>query len=272
VSASAAIAPVPGPLLASGASADVHAWGERRVVKLYTAGVPEAAARREAELANAARRAGAPAPAAFEVVSVGGRHGVVFERIDGPTLLSVLLNRPDQAAHAASTLAALHADLHARHGGGLPPLHERVAHRIAACSLLPPDVRDRVAAIAAALPPGHALCHGDFHPGNVIVGSSGPSVIDWYDAACGPAEADLARTLLLIEHADLPGGSSPAVERLRAALRDAYLRDYHAARTIDAARLGAWIVVAAAARLVESRSAGERTRLLEVVTRGLGHP
>lgn len=258
-----------GALLARGGSAHVHAWDEGRVLKLYFPGVPEIAPRNEAECANAARRAGAPCPQALDVVTIDGRHGVVFERVDGPTLLDVLMTRPDQAAHTARILATLHSELNQRSGAGLPSLHERVAHRIAACTALQPVDRARVAAIAAALPHGDALCHGDFHPGNVIVGAQGPMVIDWYDAACGPAEADVARTLLLIGHADLPSGASPPVDRLRAALRDAYLRDFRAARALDADRLGRWIIVVAAARLTEARAPGERARLLAVVERGL---
>jgi len=262
-------AAVPGPLLARGGSAHVHACGGGRVLKLYLPGVPEAAPRREAQCTNAARRAGAPAPEAFEVITVDGRHGVILERVDGPTLLDALMTQPDQAERVGGTLAALHAQVHALSGDGLPALHDRVARRIAACAALQPAARERVAAIAAALPPGDALCHGDFHPGNVILGERQPVVIDWYDAARGPVEADVARTLLLVAHGDLPGGSSPAIEVVRAALGEAYLRDYRAACTIDAERLDAWTTVVAAARLAEARSATERTRLMRIVARAL---
>jgi len=31
----------------------------------------------------------------------------------------------------------------------------------------------------ADLPTGLSTCHGDFHPGNVLLGKTGPMLIDW---------------------------------------------------------------------------------------------
>ena len=42
------------------------------------------------------------------------------------------------------------------------------------------------------------VCHGDFNPSNVIIGSDGKwTVIDWAHATQGNASADVARTYLL---------------------------------------------------------------------------
>jgi len=40
------------------------------------------------------------------------------------------------------------------------------------------------------LPDGEALCHGDFHPRNVIVDGDELTIIDWVDASSGPPAAD----------------------------------------------------------------------------------
>ena len=55
------------------------------------------------------------------------------------------------------------------------------------------------------------VCHGDFHPLNVMVDGERASVIDWTDAGLGPREADVARTLLLFHIAAIAADS--AVER-----------------------------------------------------------
>ena len=55
------------------------------------------------------------------------------------------------------------------------------------------------------------ICHGDFHPLNVLVDGDDAWLIDWTDAALGPREGDVARTLLLFEVASIAAGSS--VER-----------------------------------------------------------
>ena len=259
----------PGPLLASGGSAHIHAWGAEHVLKLYFAGVPAELPAAEAVRTNAARAAGAPAPLAVETVRVAGRNGVVFERITGPTMLEALLARPDTLGTLAGRLAAMQAALHGLAGDGLPPLGKRVRERIEHCSALPVTLRAQLAELPDRLPPGTALCHGDFHPGNVILAGRGPVIIDWYDATSGPPDADFACTLLRLRYASVPGGAGPAVEQVRAAFHDAYEKAYRALRPVDSASLEAWTVIMATARLAEAPTRVERDRLAEAIARRL---
>jgi aminoglycoside phosphotransferase (APT) family kinase protein len=87
------------------------------------------------------------------------------------------------------------------------------------------------------------VCHGDFHPLNVMVDGERASVIDWTDAGLGPREADVSRTLLLFHIAAIAAGS--AVERvaLRVAgprLAGRYRRAYETGAPLDPRRLRAW--------------------------------
>ncbi|TMK42700.1 MAG: hypothetical protein E6G56_00790 [Actinobacteria bacterium] len=45
---------------------------------------------------------------------------------------------------------------------------------------------------------GQALLHLDLHPENVIVAAGVPYLIDWTNAAAGPAPADITQTWVLI--------------------------------------------------------------------------
>src|SRR4051794_21995898 len=80
-----------GTPLATGGSSDIFAWGERQVIKRFRRGTPVTAAAREAACTRAARAAGAPAPETFGVIELDGDNGVVFERIEGPSMLEPLL-------------------------------------------------------------------------------------------------------------------------------------------------------------------------------------
>src|SRR6187397_755800 len=80
-----------GARITTGGSADIFAWGERHVLKRFRRGTPAAAAAREAACTRAARTAGAPAPETLDVVEVDGDCGVIFERIDGRSMLEALL-------------------------------------------------------------------------------------------------------------------------------------------------------------------------------------
>ena len=41
------------------------------------------------------------------------------------------------------------------------------------------------------------LCHGDFHPFNLILSNGNVKIIDWVDASSGDVRADVFRTYLL---------------------------------------------------------------------------
>ena len=41
------------------------------------------------------------------------------------------------------------------------------------------------------------LCHGDFHPFNLILNNKKANIIDWVDASAGDLRADVFRTYLL---------------------------------------------------------------------------
>lgn len=56
-----------------------------------------------------------------------------------------------------------------------------------------------------ALPTGNYLCHGDYHPGNVLVDTNGKVlVIDFMNVCHGPWQYDVARTYVLISEGDIP--------------------------------------------------------------------
>ena len=49
------------------------------------------------------------------------------------------------------------------------------------------------------MPEGDCLCHGDFHPINVLGAVSRPLVIDWSHACSGNPSADVCRSYLLLK-------------------------------------------------------------------------
>src|SRR5262245_57740981 len=94
-----------GAPLAEGRTAEVFAWGDACVLKLFRPGWGMESARHEAELAHAIHDSGAPAPQVVEVVEVGARAGVIYERINGPSLLEELISHPGRLRSVARTLA-----------------------------------------------------------------------------------------------------------------------------------------------------------------------
>lgn len=266
--------PVPGVPLGAGREAEVFAWGDDRALRLYRDSVPHERIEQEKRALEAARACGAPAPAVYETITVEGRHGLVMELVDGPDQLTVLEQRPWTVFGAARRLGELHATLHeARSPVELRTLSDLLREHIAAARDLPVALAAGALAELADLPGGDRLCHGDFHPGNVLLSARGAVVIDWTNGARGDPMADVARTLMLLRLGELPPDSSAAFRVLdrvgRRIIVAGYLRAYRRRRSIDEALVARWIPVRAAARLAEGIE-GERPALLAIVESRFG--
>jgi hypothetical protein len=241
-----------GPKLGAGREAEVHAWGEDAVVKLYRPGFLG----RRAEAAALAKLDGRGiAPKLVDIVEYDGRTGLVLERLGGSDMLSLLRRQPWRILSLAHALAGTHLVIHEIPApGDLPELRQVLAARIAD-AVMPPHLRDYALRVLDALPEGDRLCHGDYHPGNVLVAADRVAVIDWPNAARGVPEADHARTLLLLRRADpLPG--TPLLSRVlitagRSTFAHRYARAYRDRSPRPLRQTASWLVVHAAARLAE---------------------
>ena len=99
------------------------------------------------------------------------------------------------------------------------------------------------------------MCHGDLHPGNVIMAGDGQVIIDWFDASRGDQVADIARTSLLMSvrahgpkgPGHLPGAEPDVLDRVRDFYLDA-ITDLVAPHPDDVRR---WEAVMAVARIAE---------------------
>lgn len=251
-----------GPALVRGNTAEIRALDDGRVCKLYHDADATESARYEARATRSANEVGLPVPAVDGVVTIDGRPGVVLERLEGRTLLADLESRPWTLTTSARILADLHARVHRSRTPDLPALRPRLRERIERAPGVPAAVRERALAVLDSLPDDDRLLHGDFHPGNVLLGERGPIVIDWLDASAGPPGADVARTVLLLRFAD----DGPHVRVLGALLSRLYLLAYRRERPVSQSLVRRWELPVAVARLTEDVP---RTRLRRFVERGV---
>ncbi len=168
------------------------------VIKLYSRTVPREVVEEEIRLTNLARDCGIRVPRVRDLVGDGGRWGFSYEKLDGPTYLDLMVEERCDLESLGRSMALLHRDIYERTGKGMPPLKDRLRAIIEGAAGRD-EMRKRALDALSKLPDGDRVCHGDLHPGNVIVAEDGEYVLDWLDACSGHWLADVARTLLLIQ-------------------------------------------------------------------------
>lgn len=234
-----------GALIGKGFTSEVFSWDRSQVVKLFHPWVPHVKVDRELRVTCSIYAAGLPVPRACGLVQVLGREGIVFDHIDGNSMLRQVQGKPWTLFHAIRQLAQLHAQIHDCTGPvELPSLRQQVAEGIDHAPGLSDAERQAAHRSLAGLPDGAALCHGDFHPENILFSSRGPIIIDWATATRGDPLGDVACTSRLIRRASLPPWTPRPMHLLlkfsRALLHRSYLTRYLQLRPGTLEEIRAW--------------------------------
>ena len=256
-----------GPMIARGRTAEIFLWKDNQVLKLFLDWCPAHWIEEEVRGTQAAYEAGLPVPAAEGMVEVEGRLGIVFERIDGPSMFGLVGSKPWKLFRLARVLAELHAEMHSREVPELPSQRRGLERAIQREDVLPVNTKEVVLKVLEQLPDGSALCHGDFHPENIIMSSRGPIIIDWQAAKQGNPLADVARTSLLFQTAEVVPpfiAGRWLINWVGGLFHSIYLRSYLQLRPASREQIAAWQLPMAAARLAENIPE-EKDRLLALI-------
>lgn len=251
-----------GAILGVGTRSTVHLYGRDLVAKVPLPTTPDSWTRFEATYTAAVRAVGAPAPQVIETVQIGGRLVGVYQRIVGPSMWEQIRAAPTTAADVGVLLGRLHHQvLDITAPITVPLQRDRLVSKFRrAAALVDPELM----AATALIPDGSlgtTLCHGDLHPGNVVMSDEGPVIIDWFDACGGAAIGDIARSSLLMgaggatgrSVAHLPGAS----RRVLTELHDGYLDQVSHGWELATVEFNRWLRIAAVARLSEGVAVDE---------------
>ena len=245
----------PGEPIARGNTSDIFAWTDTTVVKVLRPDIPRQWASIEADITRRVHAAGLPVPATEGVVDVGGRPGVILERVAGPTMWQRMREARADVPGLIDTLAGLQAELHGTTVRGLPDLARRLGSKIDEAVQVSASERQEAQVLLSSMPRGSALCHGDVHPANIVITGHGMVILDWFDAATGHPAADHVRSSLLMrpppvgaaQPAHLDGATSGFLDWIHAS----YLAAIARRGLIDLDGFARWEAVVAVARMSE---------------------
>ena len=254
-------------LIGQGREAEVYEYQDGRVLKLLRAPGPSARVAFEISALEAARSAGVPVPGVYEEVEVVGRLGLVMEHLKGSDLLTVIARKPWLVLRCGRLMGETHARINAAPApASLPSVLEVVSRGLARLARSEPALAEWVGRILAHLPDGDALCHGDFHPGQMMLSGDQQATFDWSGAKRGDPLFDYARTRVLLSMGEPPPGSGLPLKLLakigRRLLISSYVTSYErsAVERVDRARVRHWEIVNLAVRVLDDIP-GERPRL-----------
>ena len=181
-----------GPI-ASGRTADVYATPDGQILKLLKPEFHPFMLDAESTRTAAVHAAGVPVPRVGDHVEVDGRPGLLFESIDGPTMLEVALSDLDKMDGFVVPFTNLHVNVfNASAGNDLPDVKDYLAAKIDRADL-PLAQRTQAKDHMVGLPDGASTLHGDYHPGNILLTADGPIIIDWGDAMVTDRHYELAK-------------------------------------------------------------------------------
>jgi hypothetical protein len=122
--------------------------------------------RAELLVTQAVHAAGLRVPEPHELVTVAGRAGVVFERVEGISMLVHFQKTPWKMFAAIGQLADMQARMNATPGPlELPSQRERLAIGIEKSTVLSAPEKEAAREALACLPDGTATCHWQLPPG-----------------------------------------------------------------------------------------------------------
>ena len=138
-------------------------------------------------------------PKIKEVSMIDGQWAIIYEYIDGKTLAELMEENPDKLDEYLEFFVDLQLQVLNSSCPLLNRLKEKM-HRKIEQTELSSFVKYELHTRLDGMPKKEKVCHGDFNPTNIILGSDGKTyIIDWSHVTQGNAAADAARTYLLFK-------------------------------------------------------------------------
>lgn len=243
--------------LNEGECADIYEIDAHTVLKLGKPGWSKEQLYQEYRNGKRIAASNIPAPKVYEFVEADGRYGYTMARLHDVTLLDLLWKHPGKFIAYAKKLAAIHAQIHrADAPEELPLLTETYSEFIALKESISDEKKQAICRDIERFSAGSAccICHGDFHPINILMDGDEYSVIDWVLATRGNPESDVAGTYLITRVYSLHIGGKNLFRHMVSMLGGSllakiYLREYIAITHMDRQKILRWIPVRAATYL-----------------------
>ena len=226
----------------------VYRDGNRRV-KVFSAEYSKQDVLNEALNQARVEETGLNVPQILEVTMIDGKWAIVTQFIEGQTLSKLMAENPDKKDEYIEFLVDLQLQIHSKTCPLLGRFKDKLSRKIMFTDL-DATTRYDLHTRLEAMPKHNKVCHGDFHPANVIIADDGaPYIIDWSHAAQGNSSADAAITYINLK---VSGNTEDAAK---------YLEIFCEKSGIPEENIRKWLPIAAAAQSLTATDQDKATLL-----------
>ena len=169
-----------------------------RIVKVFSKDHPKANVFNEALIQSRVEESGLDIAKVLEVGTIDGEWALSMEYVEGTTLEELMKAHPENLEQYMEQFVDLQLYMHSKSVPRLNDLKDKLNRKINSLKdVVDATTRYELCTRLDSMPNHRKLCHGDFNPSNVIVGSDGRmTIVDWSHATAGNASADAAITYL----------------------------------------------------------------------------
>jgi uncharacterized protein (TIGR02172 family) len=262
--------------IGQGRTAEVFPAGNGRIIKLYRQFISAKTAQNEFTMSQCAYDNGIKTPRPYAIGMYEDRCGITYEKINGKTLLQIIIRNPFKAHAAAKKLAELHYSIHRVCTGSVVNNQKAgLRNAVSAAPLLNDGQKSEILSYLDIQQEEHTLCHGDFHPDNIMTDGRNYWIIDWMTGCEGTAACDVARTVMILRYSAVPGRIPRIIklclQYLQKKLSCWYKAEYMHLSGLKKRDIDRWMLPNYAARLVENLSPDESAVLMDCIKREIAN-
>ena len=213
-----------------------------KVIKLFVPSHPKSNILNEAlNQARVDESSNLNIPKLYEVKKYNDRWAIVTEYIEGKTISELMQENPDRFDEYLMLFVRVQQAILANSVPMLNRIKEKFTRKLETATNIDENTKYELLQRLNGFKNHDELCHGDYHPSNVIVKEDGTVyVIDWAHVTQGNAAADAARTFLLF-----------SMEQ-KSELAEKYLETFSKVMNIPKQSIQRWIPIVAATQMTKN--------------------
>lgn len=212
-------------------SSQIFSWSGNTLLKLFHEDIAQDLIRNEEINTTEAFDKGITKVKCYGQATLGGRTGLILEKVDGKTLIALTAAHPALAFRIPRLMAELQIQMHQTHTDKIRSYRQLVLDALDFEPLSFLTEQEKAAAVAriSRMPDGDSILHLDYHPDNIMSDGKTATIIDWMTAARGVPAADVAATLYLLNEGEMIPGLNKVLALVLEQVRRHMCRKYYSA-------------------------------------------